>query len=114
MQQALADYPVYAPPPLRPELDLVTRGASIREYQDYFFSALPARREALRTLLLHFDVALSADDAGLAALSAWLPQWGDLLAHDYTDRELVNAYHRLDAPWTGRLRGLNVMFDLGI
>ena len=114
MEQALADYPPYTPPPFRPELDLVTPGAADAEYADYFFGTMPARREALRAFLLHFDVELSADDAGLAAISAWLPQWGELLAYDYKDKEAQNAFHRLGAPWTGRLLALNVIFDLGV
>ena len=67
-------------------------------------SALPRRESS----------ALNLDDAGLMAVSNWLPRWADLLVNDFDDPAVWNAYHRFEAPWSGTLSGLNVVFDLGI
>lgn len=89
------------------------RAASAR-YREYFLGSFPVRLAALSALLASFDVSSSLDDAGLMAVSAWLPQWGDLLINDFRDETVRNAYRRLEVPWTGTLSGLNVIFDLAI
>jgi hypothetical protein len=89
------------------------RAASF-QYREYFLGSMQARLEALREFLANFDVSLSLDDAGLMAASTWLPQWADLLVHDFDDQAVRDAYTRFAVPWTGTLSGLNVIFDLGI
>ena len=85
--------------------------AASAQYREYFLGSRQARLEALREFLANFDVSLSLDDAGLVAVSAWLPHWADLLVDEFEDS---NVYFRLEIPWTGRFGGLNVVFDLGI
>ncbi len=68
----------------------------------------------LRGFLAKFDVVADLDDAGLMAVSSWLPQYGDLLVDDLHTRAIQQAYSGLAVPWTGALSGLNPMFDLGI
>lgn len=58
----------------------------------------PQSEAALTALLASFDVSLNLDDAGLMAVSAWLPQWGDLLINDFRDETVRNAYRRLKVP----------------
>jgi hypothetical protein len=89
------------------------RAASF-QYKDHFLGSMQARVEALRAFLANFDVTLSLDDAGLMAVSTWLPHWADLLVDDFSDQSVRDAYRSFTVPWTGRLSGLNVIFDLGI
>ncbi|WP_076866515.1 hypothetical protein [Bradyrhizobium mercantei] len=110
--QALSEYPPYAPP----EWDLDTkslRDANV-EYQKYFFDSKPLRLEALRAFLAKFDIALGFDDAGIRAVSAWMPQYADLLVRNLGDHFTNEAYWGFSVPWTGALAGLNPIFDLGI
>jgi hypothetical protein len=111
LTQALAAYPPYAPPEYSPNPDADSMRAASAQYREYFLGGRQARLEALGEFLANFDVSSSLDDAGLIAVSTWLPHWADLLVNEFEDS---NAYRRLEVPWTGRLKGLNVVFDLGI
>jgi hypothetical protein len=71
MAQALAEYPPYAPPEWNPDTKSL-RDAN-EEYREYFFGSRQSRLEALRAFLEGFDVVLNLDDAGIMAVSAWLP-----------------------------------------
>jgi hypothetical protein len=88
--------------------------AASAQYREHFLGSTQARLEALREFLANFDVSLSSDDAGLMAVSTWLPHWADLLVDDLDDQAVRDAYNRFTVPWTGTLSGLNVIFDLGI
>src|SRR5262249_43315629 len=57
---------------------------------------------------------LNLDDAGLMAVSTWLPQFADLLLDDFNNDAVRDAYREFSTPWTGALSGLNPIFDLGI
>jgi hypothetical protein len=114
LTRALAGYPPYAPPEYGPAPNPESmREASFR-YRDYFLANRQARLEALREFFANFDVCLSLDDAGLMAVSSWLPYWADLLVDDFDDKAVRDGYDLLRVPWTGTLIGLNVIFDLGV
>lgn len=114
MAQALAGYPPYSPPEWKPDPDPESMRAAALQYREYFLGVREARVDSLRDFLAKFDVPLSLDDAGLMAVSAWLPHWADLLVVDFDDRTVWDTYLRFKVPWTGTLGGLNVIFDLGI
>ncbi len=114
VSQTLVSYPPYAPPEWKADSNPESRRAASAQYRDFFIGGIPARLEALRTFLANFDVALNLDDAGLMAISAWLPRYGDLLINDFDDKVVRDAYYEVAVPWTGSLIGLNVIFDLGI
>jgi hypothetical protein len=109
--QALVDYPPYAPPEWNPDPEF-QRDANVA-YQEYFFASRQARLDALRDFFAKFDVALNLEDAGIMAVSTWLPQYADLLV-DFDDDAVRDAYRELTAPWIGELTGLNPIFDLSI
>lgn len=111
LTRALAGYPPYAPPEYKPDPSVESMRAASAEYREYFLGSRQARLEALGEFLASFDVSLDTGDVGLRAVSTWLPLWADLLVSEFDDH---NAYARLEVPWTGRLRGLNAVFDLGI
>ena len=112
--QALVGYPPYAPPKWEPDPNPEAMRAASIQYRDYFLGGTQARLDALRAFLANFQVSLNLDDASLIAISTWLPRWADLLVSDFDDPAVRNAYHRFEAPWSGELCGLNVVFDLGI
>src|SRR5262245_31423641 len=112
--QALVAYPPYAPPKWERDPNPEIMRAASFQYRDYFLGGKRARLEALRSFLANFEVAFNLDDAGIMAVSTWLPRWADLLVSDFDDPAVWNAYHRFEAPWSGVLSGLNVVFDLGI
>lgn len=112
LTRALADYPPYVPPAWTPDSSSESLRAASARYREHFFDSMQFRLEALRAFLAKFDVALDVDDAGLTAVSAWLPQWGDLLVDDFPAAH--DAYRFFSEEWTGGLKGLNVIFDLGI
>jgi hypothetical protein len=109
--RALAEYPPYAPPEWNPETKSF-RDANVA-YSEYFFGTGQARLEALRAFLAKFNVTPNLDDAGIMAVSAWLPEYADLLV-DFGDDAVANAYRGFTAPWIGVLSGLNPVFDLGV
>ena len=110
--QALSGYPTYAPPEWNPDTKSL-RDANV-EYRNYFFGTKELRLEALRAILAKFDIALSVDDAGIVALSAWLPKYADLFVADLDNDAVQDAYRSFSVPWSGTLGGLNPIFDLGI
>jgi len=114
VSQALASYPPYAPLEWKADSTSDSRRAASAQYRDFFIGGIPDRIEALRAFLANFDVALSLDDIGLMAVSAWLPRYGDLLVNDFDDEAVRDAYRDCAVPWAGRLIGLNVVFDLAI
>jgi hypothetical protein len=88
--EALADYPPYAPPEWNPKTTSLREANE--EYREYFFGSKQARLEALRTFFAKFDVTFDLDDAGIMAVSAWLPQYADLLVDDFDNDTTRNAY----------------------
>jgi len=112
VQQALADYPPYAPPEWNEDPDSFVEAS--KKYREFFLGSKDTRLEALRGFLEKFDVSMNLDDAGLMAVSAWLPQYADLLVDDLDDDRVKDAYELFTLPWTGTLSGLNPIFDLAI
>jgi hypothetical protein len=116
VRDALVDYPPYEPP--RWTSDTQSLRDANREYTNYFLDNRNRRVEALFNFLAKFDVALSLDDEGVKAVSAWCPIYADLLVdgleHDYENDAVWHAYHWFEAPWIGPLTGLNPIFDLGV
>ena len=55
----------------------------------------------------------SLDDAGIASVSAWLADNGYALAN-FRDKAVVATFYEMRIPWTEAVRGLNVIFDLGV
>ena len=95
MRQLLAGYPLYAPPAYKGDSTIESARAASAEYAEYFHDIRPARLEALRTFLENFGVSLNTDDAGLMAVSAWLPEWADLLIEGPYNKTIWYAYLRL-------------------
>jgi len=58
-------------------------------------------------------VSASLDDAGIASVSAWLPDNGYALAN-FRDKAVVDTFYEMRTRWTEAVRGLNVIFDLGV
>jgi hypothetical protein len=129
MFDLLHDYPIYEPPH-RQGPSFLCQGARQRvdEYHRYIREFVARGEEnlyclrqahrserlvALRTFLSKFDVEVDTDDAGLSAVSAWCPGNCGALVANMRDRATRNAFFQ-QAPWTGELRGLNVVFDLGV
>ena len=112
MMEALAEYPLYSPPEWNadPEFLRHTNAA----YTDYFFANKHLRLHALGEFFAKFGVGLNLDDAGLMAVSTWLPQYADLFIDDFDSDAVRDAYSEFASPWTGALSGLNPIFDLGI
>jgi hypothetical protein len=112
---ALIDYPPYAPPLWNS--DTQSMKDAHEAYVSYFLANRERRIDALRVFLAQFDVALSLEDSGVKAVSAWLPVYADLLVDGLQHQEsedLWRAYNWFQAPWTGTLVGLNPIFDLGV
>ena len=108
---ALTGYPAYSPPVWDPDKSFRD---SVAEYENFFLANKEGRIEALAVFLANFDVALSADERGLMAISSWCPRYADLQV-DGLERDCVaDAYRYFEPPWTGPLLGLNPIFDLGI
>lgn len=110
VNQALSDYPPYAPPEWNGDSPVETSTT----YREFFLSSKDTRLEALRGFLGKFDMSMNLDDAGLMAVSTWLPLYADLLVDDLDDDTVEDAYRAFTLPWTGTLGGLNPIFDLGI
>jgi hypothetical protein len=121
---ALAGYPPYSPPKwnLDPEFlrgaDEACRLEFLRDaneaYREYFFGNRHLRLDALGEFFAKFDVDLTLDDAGLTAISTWLPKYADLLVDDFNSDAVRDAYQEFASPWTGAFAGLSPIFDLGI
>jgi hypothetical protein len=129
MSDALLDYPVYAPPyrqgPNYPR-HLQIKGEDVygrllreftargRENFTYFLEQRNARLTALGIFLAKFGVMMGIDDTGLAAVSAWCPGNCGALVPNLRLDQTRQAFFQLLEPWTGQLRGLNVIVDLGV
>ena len=112
VRKALTDYPLFEPPH-RGNLIQLPRDA-FEENKWFFLENKAGRIHALSEFLRKFDVSLGLDDAGVAAVSAWLPDYGGLLAWRLWHPKVERAFFDFAGPWTGKLRGLNTIFDLGI
>jgi hypothetical protein len=110
--KALLGYPPYAPPDWDRNPDSFGEGCKI--YKEFFLDSRETRLQALGGFFAKFDVLLNLDDTGLMAVSAWLPQYADLLVDDLEDDNVKDAYEYYAVPWIERLTGLNPIFDLGI
>jgi hypothetical protein len=108
---ALTGYPPYSPPVWDPGRSFHESAA---EYETFFLANKQMRIEALRVFLAKFGVALSADEDGLRAISAWCPRYADLLVDGLESDAVADAYRYFESPWTGPLLGLSPIFDLGI
>jgi hypothetical protein len=127
LSPVLADYPLYQPP--HPEGPFLRRrqdqteedykrysheyAARSEQNFGYFMEQRSARLLALQAFLDRFGVSASLDDAGLKSVSAWLPDNAYALAN-LRDAAVRQAFYQMQTPWTGVLRGLNVIFDLSI
>jgi hypothetical protein len=124
----LADYPLYLPPHRQgPNFLRRRHNQTEEEYVSYihefvarseqnflyFMEQRATRLAALQAFLGTFGVSASPDDAGLASVSAWLRDNGFALAN-LRDKVVVETFYRMQTPWSERLRGLNVIFDLGV
>ena len=128
LSPALVDYPLYQPPdhpgPFLRRRDDQTEQDFMR-YRDqyaarsdenfiYFMEQRATRVAALQGFLDKFDVSANLDDTGLANVSAWFADNSFALVSSLRDEALCQVYFRLQIPWIEELRGLNVIFDLGI
>jgi hypothetical protein len=128
LSPALVDYPLYQPPHRQgPNFLRRRQNQTEEEYVShihefvarsdqnfvYFMEQRATRLAALHAFLGRLGVSASLDDAGLASVSAWLADNGYALANP-RDPAVVQAFYQMQTPWTERLRGLNVIFDLGI
>src|SRR5689334_15454647 len=125
----LMDYPLYQPPHrqgpnfLR-HLQDQTEEEYVRYIQEfvarsdqnfhYFMEQRAARLAALQAFLGKFGVSAGLDDAGLASVSAWLPDNACALVANLRDEAVVQTFYQMQTPWSEGLRGLNVLFDLGV
>src|ERR1700676_1239372 len=82
---ALVDYPPYAPPIWNS--DAKSAQDANDEYTLCFLENRSRRLEALRNFLPKFDVALSLEDAGVKAVSAWCATYADLLVDGLQHQE---------------------------
>src|SRR5262249_23301129 len=112
VRNALIDYPLFAPPHREHPAFLDFRAA--KENERYFFEHRSERIDALRDFLRAFEIELALEGAGFAAVSAWFSDYAGLLTPMLRDRLIRQAFYCLTRPWTGPLRGLNTLFDLGL
>jgi hypothetical protein len=119
---ALIDYPVYEP--LHRQGPNCPKDLSSQEVQEFVargrdnFSNFEEHRNerlgALRAFLEKFGVDMGLEERGLAAVAAWLPGNCGALVANLRKEETIQIFFRHLVPWEGDLRGLNVIFDLGI
>jgi hypothetical protein len=128
LSPALVDYPLYQPPhPQGPflrrrqdqaEEDFArySQEYTARSEQNFsfFMEQRPTRLAALQACLSKFGVSASLDDAGLVSLSTWFADNDFALVPNLRDQTVVQAFYQMQTPWLEGLRGLNVIFDLGI
>lgn len=112
VRSALANYPLYSPPhrqhPWFLDFD------SAKEDGQYFFEQRTERVRILSEFLRAFNVDLALEGPGLAAVSAWFAEYAGLAVPNLRSRAIRQAFYRMARPWTGRLRGFNAIFDLGL
>jgi hypothetical protein len=122
MSDTLTDYPLYEPihrqgpncPRHFGDTEAREYAARGRENFMYFMEQRHARLNALRTFLEKFNVTVNLDDEGLANVSQWLPGNCGALVPNPREDETMQLFYQHLAPWEGRWRGLNVVFDLAI
>lgn len=129
MSTALLEYPLFEPPHRQgPNVLRRREGQTEEEHLKYthefvarsdqnflyFMEQRATRLAALRAFLGTFGVDASLDDAGLASVSAWFPDNGYALVSGLRDHAVIQRFYQMQTPWTEGLRGLNVIFDLGI
>src|SRR6516165_5085618 len=110
IRKLLEDYPVYHPPfPGDADTLILENG---RKNYEYYLENKEKRRDALRAFLSSFDTPLEFTDAGLAAVDTWVERYA---GHLITQNGSLNARALMYfvREWTGTLRGLNVIWDLG-
>jgi hypothetical protein len=127
LSPALMDYPLYQPPH---RLGPFLRRHQDQTEQDYmryrneyvarseqnflhFMEQRTTRLAALQGFLGKFGVTAGLDDTGLASVSAWFVDNSFALAN-LRDEAVSQAFYQMQTPWTEELRGLNVIFDLGV
>jgi hypothetical protein len=128
LSPALSDYPLYQPPHRQgPNFLRRRQNQAEEEYVSYihefvarsdqnvlyFMEQRAARLAALQAFLGKFGVSASLDDAGLASVSAWFPDNGYALAN-LKGEAVRQTFYQMQTPWDRELRGLNVIFDLGV
>lgn len=129
LSAALLNYPLFEPPHrqgpnfLRRRQDQTEEEHLnyIREFMSrsdqnflYFMDERPTRLAALRKFLGTFGVSAGLDEAGLASVSTWFVDNGYALVSSLRDPVVVQRFYQMQTPWTEELRGLNVIFDLGV
>src|SRR6267142_13861 len=77
INSALADYPVYAPPHLRNEIELSLGEA--RENFEYFMEKRTFRLQSLLDFMKQFKIEITTSESGLTAVSDWFDRYGGLL-----------------------------------
>jgi hypothetical protein len=112
VRRALADYPLFSPPHLQNSAFLDFQSA--KENERYFFDHRTERMQALSQFMRTFGVEMAVDGPGLTAASAWIAGHAGLLVPNLNSRGVRQAFYRFARPWTGRRRGLNAVFDLGL
>jgi hypothetical protein len=128
LSPALVDYQLYQPPDhpgpfLRRRHDQTEQ--DYMRYRDqyaarsdqnfiYFMEQRATRLAALQGFLDKFEISASLDDAGLANVSAWFADNSFALVSSLRNEAVRQAFYLMQIPWTEDLRGLNVIFDLGI
>jgi len=122
MLEALADYPVYEPlhrqgpncPRHFPDQEMQEFAARGRDNFAYFMEHRAERLNALKGFLAGFGVSIDLQEPGLATVSTWLPGHCGALVPNLGRDETMQIFFRYLKPWEDNLRGLNVIFDLGI
>jgi hypothetical protein len=125
----IADYPLYQPP-YRQGPNFLRRSPNQEEEAylktipeftargdenfAYFMEQRASRMASLQSFLAKFGVSASPDDAGLADVSRWFPYNAFALVPSLRDWAVGQAFFQMKTPWIDELRGLNVIFDLGI
>ncbi|QGM97487.1 hypothetical protein [Methylocystis parvus] len=109
LQEALRDYPEYAPP-FRGKAKL--KRAQAEANFEFFMSQRSKRLECLGRFLLGFAVSLELTPEGLPLLDAWLLRYGGYLIPPGGDA--IDALERYDPPWTSAFAGMNIVHDVSV
>ncbi|MGX4769463.1 hypothetical protein ACWAUC_06600 [Bradyrhizobium guangdongense] len=72
------------------------------------------RLDALRRFLERLGLDANLRDDGLGVVSAWLPSHCGALVPTMRRDKTMQVFFRHLAPWEGKLRGLNAIFDLAV
>lgn len=131
IESALGAYPIYNPPHRQSPNFLRMKNADptahtlyIEEFTQrsdenfrYFLDQKSFRIEALRGIIRWMDISnnfFRFDDAELQSISQWNSCYAGLLMWRPSTRKSQQIFLSLSEPWSGRWRGFNVMFDIGI